>query len=83
MTIFSKNWVGAWPLWPPLATPMSQRLCSGIWPRVCYNNTCLIRQIVENQPNVIEKANSELDVEAVLWFKHGHQKVFSSGRGNR
>jgi len=22
MTIFSKNFVGVWPLWPPLATPM-------------------------------------------------------------
>jgi len=22
MTIFSKNWGGAWPLSPPLATPM-------------------------------------------------------------
>jgi len=26
MTIFSKNFWGAWPRWPSLATPMIQRL---------------------------------------------------------
>ena len=44
MTIFSRNFGGAWPLWPPLATPVlwspSEIFCVRHWVQPLFNSIC-------------------------------------------